>query len=46
LTDIQFIEVKLTKISYNGTLFKFGLYSIPFYSEFGLDRLSGINTAM
>jgi len=33
------IQVKLTKISYIATLFKFGLYRILFYSKFGLYRI-------
>ena len=36
-TGVHFIQVKLTKISYIGTLFKVKLYRILVYSGFGLD---------
>jgi hypothetical protein len=38
-TGVCLIQVKFTKISYIGTLFKFSLYMIPVYSGFSLDRL-------
>jgi hypothetical protein len=38
-TGVCLIQVKFTKISYIGTLFKFSLYTIPVYSGFSLDRL-------
>jgi hypothetical protein len=36
-TGVKFIQTKLTKISILGLYFKFGLYSIPFYSGFSFD---------
>jgi hypothetical protein len=38
----SFIQVKPTKISYIGTLFKFSLYRILFYPGFSFDRLTVI----